>query len=149
MNSPVGGSGLEIIRLSPDNAGLLDRIAEDVFDEPVRPDRLAAYLADPGHIMLVAVSDGIVIGQCAAIVHRHPDKVTELYIDEVGVTPAVQRKGIARAMVERMLAIGKELGCGEAWVGTEPDNLPARGLYERLEVKRDEAETFVMYVYRL
>ena len=149
MSSARGGSGLEMVRLSPDNAGLLDRIAEDVFDEPVRPDRLAAYLADPGHIMLVAVSDGIVIGQCAAVVHRHPDKVTELYIDEVGVTPAVQRKGIARAMVERMLAIGKELGCGEAWVGTEPDNLPARGLYERLEVKRDEAETFVMYVYRL
>ena len=149
MNSPVGGSGLEIIRLSPDNAGLLDRVAEDVFDEPVRPDRLAAYLAESGHIMLVAVSGGIVVGQCAAVVHRHPDKVTELYIDEVGVTPAVQRKGIARAMVERMLAIGKELGCGEAWVGTEPDNLPARGLYERLEVKRDEAETFVMYVYRL
>ena len=120
-----------------------------MFDEPVRPDRLAAYLADPGHIMLVAVSDGIVIGQCAAIVHRHPDKVTELYIDEVGVTPAFQRKGIARAMVERMLAIGKELGCGEAWVGTEPDNLPARGLYERLEVKENQAETFVMYVYRL
>ena len=149
MNAPIEGYGPEIVRLSPDNAGLLDRIAEDVFDEPVRPDRLAAYLADPGHIMLVAVSDGIVIGQCAAIVHRHPDKVTELYIDEVGVSPAFQRKGIARAMVERMLAIGKELGCGEAWVGTEPDNLPARGLYERLEVKRDEAETFVMYVYRL
>ena len=149
MNAPIEGYGPEIVRLSPGNAGLLDRIAEDVFDEPVRPDRLAAYLADPGHVMLVAVSDGMVIGQCAAIVHRHPDKVTELYIDEVGVTPAVQRKGIARAMVERMLAIGKELGCGEAWVGTEPDNLPARGLYERLEVKRDEAETFVMYVYRL
>ena len=149
MNAPIEGYGPEIVRLSPDNAGLLDRIAEDVFDEPVRPDRLAAYLADPGHIMLVAVSDGIVIGQCAAIVHRHPDKVTELYIDEVGVTPAVQRKGIARAMVERMLAIGNELGCGEAWVGTEPDNLPARGLYERLEVKGGQAETFVMYVYRL
>ena len=149
MNAPIEGYGPEIVRLSPDNAGLLDRIAEDVFDEPVRPDRLAAYLADPGHIMLVAVSDGIVIGQCAAVVHRHPDKVAELYIDEVGVSPAFQRKGIARAMVERMLAIGKDLGCGEAWVGTEPDNLPARGLYERLEVKRDEAETFVMYVYRL
>ena len=149
MNAPIEGYGPEIVRLSPDNAGLLDRIAEDVFDEPVRPDRLAAYLADPGHIMLVAVSDGIVIGQCAAVVHRHPDKVAELYIDEVGVSPAFQRKGIARAMVERMLAIGNELGCGEAWVGTEPDNLPARGLYERLEVKENQAETFVMYVYRL
>lgn len=139
----------EIVRLSPDNAGLLDRIADDVFDEPVRPDRLAAYLAEPGHIMLVALSGGIVVGQCAGIVHRHPDKMTELYLDEVGVAPAFQRKGIARALVERMFAIGRELGCGEAWVGTEPDNLPARGLYERLDARHDEAEDFVMYVYRL
>ena len=149
MKPTSGDVSFEILRLCSGDAAVLDRIAEDVFDEPVRPDRLAAYLAAPGHIMLVAISGGSVVGQCAAVVHRHPDKVTELYIDEVGVTPAFQRKGIARAMVERMLAIGKELGCGEAWVGTEPDNLPARGLYERLEVKRDEAETFVMYVYRL
>jgi ribosomal protein S18 acetylase RimI-like enzyme len=139
----------EILRLRPDDAALLDRVAEDVFDEPVRPDRVIAYLAEPSHIMLVALSGGIVVGQCAAVVHRHPDKVTELYIDEVGVSPALQRKGIARAMVERMIEIGKELGCGEAWVGTEPDNLPARGLYESVKVRRDDAETFVMYVYRL
>ena len=75
--------------------------------------------------------------------------MTELYIDEVGVTPAMQRKGIGRALVERMLAIGRELGCGEAWVGTEPDNLPARGLYESLDLTRDETEAFVMYAYRL
>jgi aminoglycoside 6'-N-acetyltransferase I len=110
---------------------------------------LAAFLAEPGHIMLVALSGGIVVGQCAGIVHRHPDKMTELYLDEVGVAPAFQRKGIARALVERMFAIGRELGCGEAWVGTEPDNLPARGLYERLDARHDEAEDFVMYVYRL
>ena len=30
-----------------------------------------------------------------------------------------------------MLAHGKAIGCEEAWVGTEPDNLPARGLYEQ------------------
>lgn len=34
-----------------------------------------------------------------------------------------------------------------AWVGIEPDNLPARALYEARA--HDEAETFVMYVYRL
>lgn len=145
--------GFEIVRLSQDNAELLSRVADDVFDKPVRADRLAAYLAEPGHLMLVAVSGGIVVGQvvgqCAAVVHRHPDKVTELYIDEVGVAPVFQRKGIGRALVERMLGIGRELGCGEAWVGTEPNNLPARGLYESVEVKRDEAEAFVMYLYYL
>ena len=149
MISHLEDTDFEIVRLSPDNAELLHRLADDVFDEPVRADRLAAYLAEPGHLMLVALSGGIVVGQCAAVLHRHPDKVTELYIDEVGVTPAFRRKGIGRAMVERMLAIGKELGCGEAWVGTEPDNLPARGLYESLDLTRDETEAFVMYAYRL
>ena len=143
------GTDFEILRLSPGDAAVLDRVANEVFDEPVRPERLAAYLAEPGHVMLVAIVGRIVVGQCAAVVHRHPDKVTELYIDEVGVAPAFQRKGIGIALVEQMLAVGRELGCGEAWVGTEPDNLPARGLYERLEVKRDEAENFVMYVYYL
>jgi len=149
MKHPSGSTDFEILRLSPENAAVLDRVADEVFDEPVRSERLAAYLAEPGHVMLVALVGKIVVGQCAAVVHRHPDKVTELYIDEVGVAPAFQRKGIARAMVERMLAIGKELGCGEAWVGTEPDNLPARGLYEGLEVRRDKAENFVLYLYHL
>src|SRR5690606_19727869 len=149
MISPLEDASFEIVRLSPDNAELLHRLADDVFDEPVRADRLAAYLAEPGHIMLVALSGGIVVGQCAAVLHRHPDKVTELYLDEVGVTPAMQRNGIGRALVESMLGIGRELGCGEAWVGTEPDNLPARGLYESLDLHRDETEAFVMYAYRL
>lgn len=149
MISHLEDTDFEIVRLLPDNAELLHRLADGVFDEPVRADRLAAYLAEPGHIMLVALSGGIVVGQCAAVLHRHPDKMTELYLDEVGVTPALQRKGIGRALVETMLAIGRELGCGEAWVGTEPDNLPARGLYESLDLHRDETEAFVMYAYRL
>ena len=96
--------------------------------------------------MVVALCDGEVVGQVAAVVHRPPDKVTELYVDEVGVTPALHRQGIARRMLEEMLALGKELGCGEAWVGTEPDNLPARGLYE---ARGAAAEPFVMYVFKL
>ena len=137
---------VEIRRLTPADASLLDRVADDVFDEPVDHALLAAYLAEPGHLMLVAIDDGTVIAQLAAIIHRHPDKPAELYIDEVGVTPAFQRKGIARKMLDAMISIGRDLGCEEAWVGTEPENLPARGLYES---RGAEAEAFVMYVYKL
>ena len=53
-------------------------------------------------------------------------------------------------MLELMLAHGKAIGCEEAWVGTEPDNLPARGLYEQRRQSGDaEAEPFVMYLYFL
>jgi len=140
---------VEIRRLHPGNDALVMQVAEEVFDEPVRPDRLAAYLASPGHFMIVAICDGIVIGQCAAVIHRHPDKVTELYIDEVGVAPAFRRQGIARKMFDAMFTIGRENGCGEAWVGTEPDNQPARTLYEMHNEPHGPAEEFVMYVYDL
>ena len=140
---------VEIRRLYAGDDALVKRIAEDVFDEPVRPDRLAAYLASPGHMMIVALADGIVVGQCAAVIHRHPDKVSELYIDEVGVSPAFQRQGIARKMLDAMFALGKENGCGEAWVGTEPDNRAARALYESRLEPHAPAEEFVMYAYEL
>lgn len=120
---------ITIERLSPENAPLLSNVAPDVFDAPIDPARLEAYLAHPGHIMLVALCEGVVVGQCAAMIHRHPDKPTELYIDEIGVTPALHRQGIARRLFDAMLGIGREAGCEEAWVGTEPDNLAAHGLY--------------------
>ena len=64
---------VEIRRLYLGDDALVKRIAEDVFDEPVRPDRLSAYLASPGHFMIVALVDGVVVGQCAAD-HARADK---------------------------------------------------------------------------
>lgn len=46
-----------------------------------------------------------------------------------------------------MLALGRERGCEEAWVGTEPDNRPARALYRAL--RPVEEETFAFYLYDL
>ena len=137
---------IEIREIKPGDAALFARVAADVFDAPIDPRRLAAYVAEPGHHMLVALRAGQVVAQVAAVVHRHPDKPTELYIDEVGVTPALQRQGIARRMVAEMFALGKALGCEEAWVGTEPDNAPARRLYES---RGATAQPMVMYEYEL
>ena len=96
---------------------------------------------------MVAIVGGEIVGQVAAVVHRHPDgRPTELYIDEVGVAPAFQRRGIARSLLDAMLAFGKELGCQEAWVGTEPDNVAAKALYE---ARSAPADAFAMYVLRL
>ena len=136
----------EIVRIGPDGAAMLDRIAPEVFDRPVVAESLAAYLAEPRHIMLLALAEGEVIAQVTAVVHLRPEKPTALFIDEVGVTPGWRRRGIARRMVQEMFAIARELGCAEAWVGTEPDNGPARGLYEGLGA---EGVSVVMYEYEL
>ena len=121
---------IEIIRLTAANADLLLNVADDVFDTHVVPSRLRAYLAEPVNLMIVAVDDGLVIGQAAAVIHKHPDKPDELFIDEVGVSPDWRRRGVARHMMQAMFELGRSLGCQASWLGTEVDNLPARRLYE-------------------
>jgi ribosomal protein S18 acetylase RimI-like enzyme len=137
---------IEIKRLGPGDATLLDRVADDVFDAPIDREGLAAYLREPNHFMFVAISNDVVIAQARAMLHRHPDQADELYIDNFGVSPAFQRQGIARRLLDELLKLGRELGCKEAWVGTEQDNAAARKLYESA---RGDGAGCVFYTYKL
>ena len=124
-----------------------NRLAPDVFDEAVDAERLAAYLRAPGHLMLLAFEGDLVVGQCAAVLHLHPDKPVELYIDEVGTASTHRRQGIARLMLDAMFAWGRELGCTEAWLGTELDNVAARGLYDGRSPT--EATEMMFYLFKV
>ena len=137
---------IQLKRMQPGDELDFSEIAPDVFDEPIHPERLEAYLLEPGHLMLLAFDNGVVVGQCAAVIHRHPDKPTELYVDEVGTASTHLRQGIATRMVEAMFAWGRELGCREAWLGTELDNIEANGLYIKVGGKR---EKMVYYEFEL
>lgn len=132
-------------RLGPDDAALLDDVAEGVFDHPVDPVFLDAYLNDPAHILVVARDGGRVVGQCAGVLHRHPDQPPELYVDEVGVAGSHLRRGIGRAMMDRLAEEGRAAGCKDAWLGTEPDNVAANALYRR----HGPPETFLLYAWDL
>jgi ribosomal protein S18 acetylase RimI-like enzyme len=137
---------INIRLLGPADASLFDWVADGVFDEPVSKERLAIYLKALGHFFIAALADGMIVGQCAAVIHRHPDKPTELYINELGVADAYLRRGIGGKMLDAMLALGKEYGCEEAWLGTEPDNIAARALYAS---RADPPEDFVLYCFDL
>lgn len=134
-----------IRRLGPGDESLLERIAPDVFDEPVVAERLKAYLRTPGHVMVVAIDGDTIVGQCAGVVHRHPDKPTELYVDEVGTASTHRRQGIARRMLQALFAWGRELGCDEAWLGTELDNGAANALYRHFGPIEDEQMQFYVF----
>jgi ribosomal protein S18 acetylase RimI-like enzyme len=138
-------SSIRYYRIHHENAALLHRVADEVFDEPIVPERLAAYLENPANLLILAVTDGVVIGQVAAVLHLHPDKPIELYIDEVGVTPQYRQQGVATRLMEEIITLGKILGCEEVWLGTELDNIPARALYDRYAT----AEEIVIYAWEL
>lgn len=132
-------------RIRHNHSTLFENIAPDVFDEPIDPERLAAYLAEPGHLMVLAFDGDTVVGQCAGVIHRHPDKPTELYVDEVGTASTHLRQGIARKMLAELFAWGRELGCTEAWLGTERDNHAANALYRGLTPTEDEAIQYYLF----
>lgn len=132
-------------RMQPGDETTFETVAPDVFDEPIHPDRMRAYLREPGHIMVLALEGDLVVGQCAGVIHRHPDKTTELYVDEIGTASTHRRMGVARLMLDELFAWGRELGCEEAWLGTETDNEPAKALYRRYRPTEDETIQYFLF----
>ena len=53
---------------------------------------------DPRHLMLVAIEDDLVVGMASAVEYFHPDKPPQMWINEVVVSPAWQRRGTGRAL---------------------------------------------------
>ena len=132
-------------RMQPGDEPVFDNIAPDVFDEPIDAGRMHDYLRTPGHIMVLALEGDLVVGQCAGVIHKHPDKTTELYIDEVGTASTHRRLGIARLMMDELFEWGRERDCKEAWLGTETDNEPAKALYRRYRPTEDETIQYFLF----
>jgi len=133
---------VKIIRLSNPTVHVLDCIAHGVFDEAIKPSQRDAFLAEENHHMLLAVSDGQVVGMASAVKYLHPDKLPSLWINEVGVGDDWLRQGIAKKLMDTMLQLSEELGCEEAWLGTESDNAPALALYRSLNGEEDAGAYF-------
>ena len=137
---------IEIRLLRAGDEAVLDRVAADVFDHAVHPVWTRRFFREANHHLVVALDDGVVVGMITAVDYVHPDKAPQLWINEVGVATEYRRRGIARRMLDRMLAHGRELGCTEAWLGTEEANDAARGLYRSAG---GSEESFILYSFPL
>ena len=136
-----------VIRLlGPGDIATLDRVADDVFDEPVNLAWAREFLNDHRHHLAVALDGATVVGFASAVHYIHPDKPPELWINEVGVAPTHHRRGIGRQLLEALFEHGRSLGCGQAWVLTEEENDAARGLYSALGGVEDKS---IMYTFDL
>lgn len=133
---------LHITQVGRHNRTLLENLAADVFDAPIVPHHLDALLADPAQRLFVATEAGVVIGQAKAVIHRHPDKAPSVFVDELGVTPAQQRRGVATALIAAVMTMARNLGCAEIWLATEPENDPANNFYKATRMR---GEHVVMY----
>lgn len=113
-----------------EDLGLLDRVVDDVFDEPVDAALLREFVADPRHHLAIALGPaGEVIGFASAVHYVHPDKRPQLFINEVGVAAPWQGRRLGSRLLQVLLEHARTLGCSEAWVLTDADNTAACALY--------------------
>ena len=122
---------IEIKLLGAKDAHSLNRLAEDVFDDPIVKSSARKFLNDPRHRLVVALDNNVVVGFVSAVIYLHPDKpAPELWINEIGVAPTHQRQGIGKALLQAMLEEAKQSGCTEAWVLTERETAAAMTMYK-------------------
>ena len=120
----------EIKRLVPADLKILDHVAAQVFDDPIVIASAQEFLNDTRHHLVVALEDQLVIGFVSAVIYLHPDKpAPELWINEIGVAPTHQRRGIGKMLIQFLLEDARQSGCVEAWVLTDRDNIAAMAMY--------------------
>ena len=114
------------------------------------PDRepVLVFLHDARHHLAVALDDGLVVGVASAVDYIHPDKPVELWINEVGVAPTHQRRGIGTRLLLALFDLARDLGCKEAWVLTNRSNVAAMRLYQSLHATEPDDDV-VLFSFSL
>jgi [ribosomal protein S18]-alanine N-acetyltransferase len=79
-----------------------------------------------GHPYLAAVEEGQVVGY-AGLVLAPPD---EAWVNNMAVRRDHQRRGLGRALLEELLAIGRRHGAKHTLLEVAADNTPAQALYD-------------------
>jgi ribosomal protein S18 acetylase RimI-like enzyme len=112
-------------------AGDEDEIArfEEAFDNRMLPDETRRFLEDERHHLLLGYVDDRPAGFLSAVEVFHPDKRSELFLNEVAVMEETRRQGVARALLDELKRVGRERGCVSMWVLTDEDNAGAMRLY--------------------
>lgn len=141
-------NGFEILTLEPGDEAVLADVEADVFDGPLDAGLVAEFLRDPRHHIAVARHSGRVIGFASGVHYVHPDKPAELWVNEVGVAPAYQGKGVGKRLLAALFAAARHAGCTQAWVLTDKSNGAARRLYRSLGGREAPGAT-VMFDFRI
>ncbi|MCX4974364.1 GNAT family N-acetyltransferase [Streptomyces sp. NBC_00620] len=119
--------------------------AQDLFDQPVRPEWAQRFLAAQGHHLFLAYEDEGPVGFVSGVETLHPDKGNEMFLYELAVAEPFQRRGIGRALIRTLAAVARECGCYGMWVGVDTGNDVALAAYRSADGKDDGTCTVVTW----
>ena len=120
--------------------------AAALFDHPVDLTATTNFLADDRHHLLIGYVGGQPAGFVTAVELLHPDKPQpEMFLYELGVEEPFRRQGVATALMQRLVDLCRERGCGEMFVLTDDDNAAGNDTYAKAGGKPKPAG--VMYAW--
>jgi diamine N-acetyltransferase len=98
---------------------------------------LRERLAQNERRMWIARDGGMAVGYAIAVLHERPENpfahaLRWIEIDQIGVEPSYRKKGVARVLLERVLADARAAGIHEIRLRTWAFNRDARRAFERL-----------------
>ena len=126
-----------IIKLTPGNIDLAKQLflffqEDDQVARPVIPtdDYLRDLLSKDDFHVLVALHNDLLIGGVTGYeLPMYKRQIRELFLYEIAVKPEFRKKGVAKALIERLKQICREKGIAEMYVGTSTPNKAAMALY--------------------
>lgn len=139
---------IELRMATIDDLSEIERAGNQLFDHKIKNNRAVEFFNDPRHHLVLACHDDEAIGMASGFHYVHPDKDPVLFVNEVAVIEAYQNQGIGRKLVKLLCEHGKQIGCNEAWVGTEESNYSARNTYLAAGGIPDD-EPFILFEFNL
>jgi ribosomal protein S18 acetylase RimI-like enzyme len=107
---------------------LLTRAARTFMQTDADP----SYLASPGTLAFVALTDNEITGWCWGYHLPRPDGSSMLYLHQLEVIESHRNQGIGRQLLTTFMTTGKASGATKMFLTTGADNTPARNLYTSL-----------------
>lgn len=151
VRSDMANAAVEVRRLAPGDEGVAREMfammeavfAEDEEDDDVdegscdnnklRDEDVAGLLRRGDFWALVAAEDGVVVGGLTAhVLPMTRSRSSELFLYDLAVETARQRRGIGRALVEEALALAERAGIRTTFVPADDEDTHALDFYRAL-----------------
>jgi diamine N-acetyltransferase len=109
-----------------------------------QPEALKKFL-EAGGVLLLAYDGATIAGAALCYVLPHPSGDDTFYVHELDTHPSYRRQGVAKQLMQKAMALAKEQGLDEVWLGADQDNPPANHLYKSLLPTEIEPTTTYSY----
>ena len=103
--------------------------AAHLFDREPTLGRATGFLRGEGNHLLFAYEGEDAVGFVSGIEVAHPDKPTEMMLNELAVAVDHRQRGVGTGLVVALARRAGEVGCAAMWAPTEMVNDVARATY--------------------